>query len=134
MQREKRVFRRGRKRIPASTPSNVRVSSSIDPPPPFFLGVVGAGVTGGGVVVGVPGVGPEVTGLGQGVVPADAGAALLAPLDSTTTSAVSLWARSSVTVSLKVMEPLVGAITEAVDALAPLIGGGLFVGETTVQA
>ena len=90
MQREKRGLGRARKRIPASTPSKVRVSSSIDPPPPFFLGVVEGVVTGGGVTTGVAGVGPEVTGLAQGVVPAEAGAAEFARSGSTTTSAVSL--------------------------------------------
>ena len=88
MQREKCASRRGRRRNPASTPSKVSVSSSEDPPPPFFLAVVGEGVTGGGVT-GVTGVGPEVTGLAQGLVPAEAGAALLARVGSTSTSAVS---------------------------------------------
>ena len=101
----------------------------MDPPPPILwvAGVVG----GGGVVVGV---GPDVTGLAQGVVPAKAGASLLAPSGSTRTSAVSVRPRSSLTVRRTVIEPLLGATIDAIDEFAPVIAGGLMLGETTVQA
>ena len=79
------------------------------------------------------GVDPEVTGVAQGVLPADAGAALVARFGSTFTSAVSTRFRLSVTVSRRVIAPELGAMTVAVDVSAPAMAGGLVAGDTTVQ-
>ena len=77
--------------------------------------------------------GPEVTGVAQGVLPADAGAALAARFGSTFTSAVSTRFKLSVTVSRRVIAPELGATTVAVDVSAPTMAGGLVRGDTTVQ-
>ena len=81
----------------------------------------------------LPGVGPEVTAVAHGVVPADAGAALVARFGSTFTSAVSTRFRLSVTVSRRVIAPVLGAMTVAVDVSEPPMAGGLVAGDTTVQ-
>jgi hypothetical protein len=72
-------------------------------------------------------------GVAQGVSPADAGAALVARVGSTFTSAVSTRFRLSVTVSRRVIAPEPGAMTVAVDVSAPAMAGGLVRGETTLQ-
>lgn len=82
----------------------------------------------------MPGVTPEVTGVEHAAPPADDGAALVVRLGSTTTSAASTRPWSSVTITRKVIDPEVGARTEAVAVSAPMTAGGLMVGETTVQA
>jgi hypothetical protein len=82
----------------------------------------------------LPGVGPEVTGVAQAWAPAAFGAAEVARLGSTTTSAESVRPRSSVTVTRKVTAPELGALIEAVALSAPTIVGGLTTGATTVQA
>jgi hypothetical protein len=51
-----------------------------------------------------------------------------------TTSAVSVRFWLSVTVSLRVIDPVAGARTEADALLEPKMTGGLVVGDTTVQA
>ena len=84
--------------------------------------------------MGAPGVGPEVTGVAQATVPADAGAALLARVGSRTMSALSERFWSSVTVRRSVTLPEAGAVSEALAVLAPEIAGGLVPGVTTVHA
>ena len=83
---------------------------------------------------GVPGVGPEVTGVAQGAAPALAGASGGPLFGATVTSAKSVRPWSSVTVTRTVIEPEVGAMTVAVEVPAPVMEGGLTVGATTVQA
>ena len=80
-----------------------------------------------------PGVGPEVTGVAQAAVPAEAGALLLARVGSSAMSAV--WERfwSSVTVSRSVTASSAGATRDAEAVLAPVIAGGLDAGDTTAQ-
>ena len=92
---------------------------------------MGVGV---GVGVDEPGVGPEVTGVAHGVLPAVAGAAVLARSDSTWTSAVSVRVWLSVTVRRSVIDPELGAMTVAADVFAPTIAGGLMAGAVTIQA
>ena len=75
-----------------------------------------------------------VTPAGQGVVPAKAGAEELARSGSTCTSAVSDLPRSSVTVRRRVIEVNTGATSDAVAVFAPERAGGLFAGDTTLQA
>src|SRR6185503_6662729 len=136
MQRGKSLRRTRPARSSDNPPSKVSVSSSIDPPPPppppppFPLGSGAGGGTGGGGV----GAGGVVLPAAQGVVPAVAGAALLARSGSTLTSAVSMRPRSSVTVSRRVTEEKTGAVSDTDEVLAPVMAGGLFAGETTLQA
>jgi hypothetical protein len=74
-----------------------------------------------------------MTAVAHGVLPADAGAALVARFGSTFTSAVSTRFRLSVTASRSVIAPELGAMTVAVDVSAPAIAGGFVTGDTTVQ-
>ena len=78
--------------------------------------------------------GPEVTGVAQAVMPALAGARLVALFGVTVTSAKSVRPWSSVTVTRTVKEFVVGAMTVAVAVLAPTMAGGLVSGATLVQA
>jgi hypothetical protein len=116
-------------------PSNHNVATSSDPPPPppdeddeeddeDEEEEEGEGE---------PGVGPEVTGVPHGVLPAVAGADVDARADSISTCAVSERPWLSVTVSCRVTDPLAGAGTVAVAVFAPPIAGGLELGATTVQ-
>ena len=70
-----------------------------------------------------PGVGPEVTAAAQAVVPAAAGAWVVALLLPRITSALSTRPWSSVTTTRSVTEPVVGASTVAVLVLAPRMAG-----------
>lgn len=81
-----------------------------------------------------PGVAPEVTGAAQGLLPAFAGAWLVALAGVTVTSALSIRPWLSVTVTRSLTDPEVGATTVAVLVLAPRMAGGLVVGSTTVHA
>ena len=81
-----------------------------------------------------PGVGPEVTGMAQGVLPEFEGAVLAAELVPSTTSAVSIRPWLSLTVTRSVTDPEVGAMTVAEEEFAPTMAGGSVSGDTTVQA
>src|SRR5688572_15216428 len=136
MQRQIPAEASRRRRLTARVPSNMSVRISNDPPPPPRLPppeLAGGGGEGGGEV-GVPGVTPDVTGVAQAVSPADAGAADVVRVGSTTTSVASTRPRSSMTVTRSVIDPELGAMTVAAAVFAPTIAGGLIVGETTVQA
>ena len=74
-----------------------------------------------------------MTGAAHGVLPAEAGAVLLARLGSTLTSAVSARLRLSVTVSRKVIDPELGATMVAVAVSSPTMAGGLVSGAMTVH-
>ena len=134
----KNAAQRRAPRDPANPPSKMSVRRPSDPPPPpppppLLEG--GEGVEGGGGAdPPIPGVGPEVTGVAQAAVPADAGAVLLARFGSTRISAESTRLWSSVTVKRSVNAVKAGAITEALAVLAPLMAGGLLAGDTTVHA
>jgi hypothetical protein len=133
MQREKCVARRRLDRSEHSRTSKQRVVNPIEPPPPPLFGGVEVGGGVGGVGVGVPGVGPDVIGAAQGVLPAVAGAAVLARSDSTWMSAVSVRFWLSVTVRRSVIDPELGAMTVAAEVFAPTTAGGLIDGAMTIH-
>ena len=81
-----------------------------------------------------PGVGPDVTGVAHGALPADGTAVVVTRVASTVTSAVSVRFWSSVTIRRSVMEPEVGTITVALAVFAPTTAGGFVAGRTTTQA
>lgn len=112
------------------------VGSRVPPPPPPPLLLPPPPLEGGLGEPGEdpPGVGPDVTAAAHAVVPAEAGAVLVAAAVPITTFALSVRFWSSVTVTRTVIEPEAGAMTVAVDVFAPTMGGGLFAGETTVHA
>ena len=115
----------------ARRPSNPSEKTSSDPPPPppLLLELLGRGVGGGGGVEppGV-GVGPDVMAAMQAVLPALAGAEVVALVAPMVTSALSNRPSSSVTVSWSVMDPELGATTVAEAVFAPTITGGFAVG------
>src|SRR5690348_14894135 len=136
MQREKCALDRRRTISMARRPSNPSVRRSKPPPPPpppeLLLELLLLELL---LELDPPpelelpeGVVPEVMLAMQALLPALAGAEVVALVVPTTTLAESLWPWSSVTVTLSVTEPEVGAMTVAVAVLAPVIGGGLEVG------
>ena len=135
MQRQKRKLRRRARCANHSAPSKKSVVSPIEPPPPPPFPPLGLGIgVGTGAGITDPGVGPEVTGKAQAALPATVGAAELARLGSTRTSAESVLFWLSVTVTRSVIDPELGAMTIADAVVAPTRAGGLEAGATTVQA
>ena len=80
-------------------PSKSSVRYSIEPPPPPDLAGGFGSVGEVGVVEGVPGVAPETIGVGQAALPAVGGALLVTAVGSTSTVALSVFPRLSVTVT-----------------------------------
>jgi len=127
-------------------PSKVRVNRSEEPPPPppprppdedeleLELLELELELELDELPPGFVGVVPDVTGAAQAVVPALADAEVVALAGRTMTSAESVRPWSSVTVTRTVSVPEAGAMTVAVDVVAPVIAGGLVGAATYAHA